>query len=120
MAVLGIVAAIFFLLRRRKQKNALAGDATIRNHGADKGGTMDAETVPVVEAPTKDTGAQEVEGFTPILPQTSPSELDATNSFLHSSQSGYPMLSPTLGESAVSPYSPDGAIVGHQHESKKG
>lgn len=106
VAVLGIVAAVFFLLRRRKQKNARAGDAAIGDKYS--GGTTGT---PVYEAPTKDTGAQEVDGTR----QTSPSELDAGHAFPRTPYSDNPTTSPAP-VSTVSPFSPDGGKVGHYPE----
>lgn len=115
MAVLGIVAAVFFLLRRRKQKNARAGAAEMADSDADKGG---ATAPPVYEAPTHDTGAREIEGFTVAPVQMKPSELDATGTFSPSPYSEYPIKT-SPPESAVSPFSSEGGIVAPHRDLKK-
>lgn len=89
VAGLALLAAIFFLLRRRKQKSAkeeeaaAAAAAATQNHYARKEQDHRYEEVEetpanyIYEAPTKDTGAREIEGLTPIRPQTAPMELDS-------------------------------------------
>ena len=101
VAALAIVAAVFFLLRRRKQKQteveAAAAAAAIRSYHEDK--KLGTEPSRIVEAPTEDTGAREFEGFTPIIPQTAPSELDASSPVSRGAESSLAMSSPTLGKS---------------------
>lgn len=121
VGVLAIVGAIFFLLRRRKREKAQAGAAAAAVAVGDsegKGGARNTEAKanPIVEAPTNDTGAREVEGFTPVPPQTSPSELDGTGPYTYPSPSAYPMSATTLAESPVSHWSPGGET---QRESAK-
>lgn len=61
---MGLVVAIFFLLRRRKQKNGKAAAAEMGDNdvGVKKDLTNEKGMVspPPVEAPTPDTGAHEV------------------------------------------------------------
>ncbi|MBE3049002.1 LPXTG cell wall anchor domain-containing protein [Candidatus Bathyarchaeota archaeon] len=109
VAVLAIIAAVFFLLRRRK-KNAgeAAAAAAVQNYhevpGAavkgdgptyEKAGDTPASSVPIAEAPTRDTGAQEIDGTTHVVPHLFPMELDSTE-VPHSPGSTRFTVSPTL------------------------
>lgn len=98
MGVLAIVAVVFFLMRRRKQKNqqgdapaAAAAQSYYQGPGYEKVGVP---ANPIIEAPTEDTGAREVEGFAPLPTQMSPSELEATGSSPLSPGSSTPTMSP--------------------------
>lgn len=85
-------------MRRRKQKNQqgeASAAAAVQNYyqgpGYEKVGVP---ANPAIEAPTEDTGAREVEGFAPLPPQMSPSELDANGSSPLSPDSSVPTMSP--------------------------
>ena len=97
MAILAIVAVAFFLMRRRKhtkQQGEASAAATIQAYyQGPKEEKAGAPANPAIEAPTEDTGAREVEGFAPLPPQTSPSELEATGSSPLSPGSSVPTMS---------------------------
>lgn len=97
MAILAIAAAVFFLLRRRRhnqQQEASAAAAIQDYYQGPRDEKAGVPAKPVIEAPTEDTGAREVEGFAPMSPQTSPSELEATGSSPLSPGSGIPTMPP--------------------------